>query len=487
MINALFKILVFYYDFILLWYTSYMEKNHQIRVSFHGGTGSVTGANFLLENLAESREETNRILVDCGLYQGDHDADAKNYTEFAYDPADIDILIVTHAHADHIGRIPRLVKEGFSGKIYSTEATRDLSAIMFQDSLQIIAREAEEQGREPLFEEIDVKGALELWKTVSFHDPLTIGKGFGVTFLQSGHILGSAIAKFTYGSKNIVFTGDLGNSPDPILCDNEFIEDADYMVMESVYGDRNHEEREERVNKLKEAILETIAKKGTLLIPSFALERTQLVLFILNELIESGEVPRIPVFLDSPLAIDVTQVFKKYPHLFNQRVQDMLRSDPDVFSFPGLTETYSINESKGIMWTKAAKSIIAAAGMSHAGRVIHHQKQHLDDPENMILFIGYQAVGTLGRIIQDGAEKVTIFGKEIPVRATIRTIPGYSAHKDSDRLLEFVERSQDTLKHVFVTMGETKSSLFFVQRIRDYLGVKATAPELHESVVLDMN
>jgi metallo-beta-lactamase family protein len=465
-----------------------MEHNkHQVRVTFHGGTGSVTGANFLLENVAETREGTNKILIDCGLYQGDRDADTMNYSPFAYDPADIDILIVTHAHADHIGRIPRLVKEGFSGKIYSTKATRELTELMFQDSLEIITYEAEKENKEPMYGQDDVKRALELWRTVSFHDPLDLGLGFHVSFFQAGHILGSAIAKFSYGSKNIVFTGDLGNSPDPILRDNEVVTDAHYMIMESVYGDRNHEEREERINKLKEAINETVAKKGVLLIPSFALERTQTVLYVLNELAESGEIPKIPVFLDSPLAIDITAVFKKYPELFNDQVQKRLKTDPDVFSFPGLVETYSMSDSKGILKVPGPKVIISSAGMSHAGRIIHHEKQYLDEAENMVLFIGYQAVGTLGRIIQDGAEKVTIFGKEVPIRATIRTISGYSAHKDSDHLLEFVGHSQDTLQHVFVTMGETKAALFLVQRIRDYLGIKATAPQLGDSIVLDMD
>ncbi len=471
-----------------LWYNRrHMNSQQQVRVTFHGGTGWVTGANFLLENIAATRQETTKILIDCGLYQGDRDADTMNYSPFAYDPKDIDILIVTHAHADHIGRIPRLVQEGFAGKIYSTEATKDLTELMFQDSLDIITYEAEKENKEPLYTKADVNKALLLWKTISFHNPLELGNGFIVRLYQAGHILGSAIAKFSYGQKNIVFTGDLGNSPDPILRDNEIIDDAHYMIMESVYGDRNHEEREDRINKLKEVINETVAKKGTLLIPSFALERTQTILFILNELVETGSIPQVPVFLDSPLAIDITRVFKKYPELFNDTVQQRLTTDPDAFSFPGLVETYSINESKGIMKVHGPKIIISSAGMSHAGRIIHHEKQHLDEPETTVLFVGYQAVGTLGRIIQDGAPKVTIFGHEVPVRAKIVTISGYSAHKDSDRLLEFVGHSQDTLQHVFVTMGETKSSLFLVQRIRDYLGLPATAPELGDSVVLDMS
>ena len=464
-----------------------MNNDKQIKVSFHGGTGWVTGANFLLENIPSDRSKSTKILIDCGMYQGSEDAQKMNYADFAYDPADIDILVVTHAHADHIGRVPKLVKDGFRGVIYSTEATKDITDIMFQDSLKIIAYEAKKQDIEPMYVQADVDQALKLWKTVSFHDPVQLPGGFTVTMYQAGHILGSAMAKFSYGSKNILFTGDIGNSPDPLLRDTEVINDADYMIIESVYGDRNHEDREERVEKLKDAITETIAKKGILMIPSFALERTQNILYILNNLIEDGVVPKIPVFLDSPLAIDITHAFKKHTHLFNDEVQERLRKDPDIFDFPGLTETYSIEESKAIMRTPNPKIIVSSAGMSHAGRIIHHEKQYLDDPENMLLFIGYQAVGTPGRILQDGAKKMKLLGKEVEIKAQVKTISGYSAHKDSDHLLEFVSHSAERLQHVYVAMGEPKASLFLVQRIRDYLGVKATAPDQDDSVTLDMS
>jgi len=396
-------------------------------------------------------------------------------------------LIITHSHADHIGRVPKLVRDGFRGKIYSTEASYDLAEVMLADSLKIVGYEAKKKEIDPLYEEQDVERALKLWRYIPYHNPLELPGGFTMTLHDAGHILGSAMAKFNYGNKNIVFTGDIGNSPDPLLKDTEIINDADYMIIESVYGYRNHENKEERVAKLKNAIMETIAKKGILMIPSFALERTQNLLFILNDLVESGELPQIPIFLDSPLGINITKVFRKHTHLMNDNVQKALKSDTDVFSFPGLKETKSIDDSKSIMWVKNPKIIISSAGMSHAGRIIHHEKQYLDDPENMLLFVGYQAVGTLGRIIQDGAKKVKLLGKEIDVKATVQTISGYSAHKDSEHLIEFIEHSAERLQHVFVCMGETKSSLFLVQRIRDYLGVKATAPDIDESVILDMS
>ncbi|MCA9352881.1 MBL fold metallo-hydrolase [Patescibacteria group bacterium] len=461
--------------------------DQQIQVTFYGGVGSVTGANFLLENVVHAQEESTKILVDCGMFQGDESAFEKNYEPFHYHPADIDILIITHAHADHIGRIPKLVRDGFRGVIYSTEATHDLAKVMLDDSLQIISYEAKKRNIDPLYTLDDVAETMSLWKHIPYHHTLELSGGFSVVLHEAGHILGSAIVKFRYGNKNIVFTGDLGNSPDPLLSDTEVIDDADYMIIESVYGDRNHEERDERITKLKNVVLETIAKQGILMIPSFALERTQNLLFVLNDLVESGELPNIPIFLDSPLAIDITNVFRKHQHLFNADAQQRLKKDSDIFSFPGFKETYSVNDSKAIMRAPNPKIIISSAGMSHAGRIIHHEKQYLDDPNNTLLFVGYQAVGTLGRIIQDGAKKVHILGKEVHVKARVETISGYSAHKDSEHLVEFVSHSAKRLQHVFVAMGETQSSLFLVQRIRDYLGVKATAPDVDASVMLDMS
>jgi metallo-beta-lactamase family protein len=466
-----------------------MNTDKKVKVSFYGGVGWVTGANFVIENIPSSSDEKiTRIMIDCGMYQGGEEATVKNRESFAYNPSDIDILIVTHAHADHIGRVPKLVRDGFSGVIYSSKATQDLAGVMFDDSLKILNYEAKRDEVEPMYNEADVNKTLKLWHSEPLGKTCMLPSGFSVSFHIAGHILGSVMAKISYGTKKILFTGDLGNSPDPLLQDTETIDDVDYMVIESVYGDRNHEDRELRIEKLKSAILETIQKKGVLMIPVFALERTQNLLYILNDLVESGEIPKVPIFLDSPLAINITDIFKKNLDLMNDEVKKRLETDPDIFDFPGLTETYSIDDSKAIMRQHNPKIIISSAGMSHAGRIIHHEKQYLDDPNNMLIFIGYQAVGTVGRIIQDGAHQVTLLGKKIDIRAKVETISGYSAHKDSEHLIEFISASAEkNLKHVFVAMGETKSSLFLVQRIRDYLGVKATAPHQDEVVILDMH
>ncbi len=461
----------------------------EVKVTFYGGVGWVTGANFIIENIPNSPDEkVTRIMVDCGIYQGGDDADDKNREDFTYDPSSVDVLVLTHAHADHLGRIPKLVRDGFSGKIYSTKATAELAKIMFADSLKIMTHKANHDGIEPIYDELDVKRSLSLFKEIPFHSNVVLGSGFSFSLHIAGHILGSAMVKIKYGNKKMLFTGDLGNSPDPLLKNTEIIDDVDYMLIESVYGDRNHEERRERISKLKSAILEIMATKGILMIPSFALERTQNILYILNDLIESGDIPRIPVYLDSPLSINITNIFKNNVELMNDDVRNRLKTDPDVFGFPGLVETFSIEDSKSIIHKPNPKVIISSAGMSHAGRIIHHEKQYLGDKKDMLLFVGYQSVGTLGRIIQDGAKHIKILGRDINIKAKVRTISGYSAHKDSDHLVEFVSHSaENNLKKVFVTMGETKSSLFLVQRIRDYLGVNAVAPEQNDEAILDMS
>ncbi|MEX0652089.1 MAG: MBL fold metallo-hydrolase [Candidatus Paceibacterota bacterium] len=461
------------------------NKEHSVEafkntITFYGGAGTVTGSNFLL-TLGEVR-----ILIDCGLTQGEQYCDSCNYDPFPYDASQIDFLFATHAHADHIGLIPKLVREGFRGTIYSTPATRDLSEVMFADSVRIITREAQNKGIDPLYTDADIQKAQSLWKTLEYHQETTLKEGVTVNLKDAGHILGSAMVVCMYKGKKVVFTGDLGNSPSPLLKDTEYITDADYMVIESVYGDRNHEGKKRRVQKLQEAIEDITARGGTLMIPSFSIQRTQVLLYLINNFIEDNVLAKVPVFLDSPLAITVTGVFRKYTHLLNDGIQKEIRGGDDIFNFPQFSNTKEVSESKAILKHPGPKIIIAGSGMSSGGRILHHEKQYLSSPKNMLLFIGYQAVGTLGRLIQDGAKEVLINNAAISIKAEIRTINGFSAHKDSDNLIEFVEHSQKTLKKVFVAMGEPKSSLFLVQRLRDYLEVDAVSPEKGEVVMLDI-
>lgn len=457
------------------------------RLTFCGGAGTVTGANFLLETLPA--QTGGKFLVDCGTLEQEHlsggECDSANTAPFPYDVRSINALIVTHAHQDHIGRIPRLVREGFRGAIHSTSATRDISAIMFADALSVMQTHAEQSGCEVLYGPEDVEKALSLWNGHEYHEPFELGD-LSVEFLDAGHILGSAMARFSRGGRTIVFTGDLGNTPEPLLRDTESVSGAEYVVMESVYGDRIHEGRAERTQALRAAVEDARAHKGTLLIPSFSVERTQVLLFELSNMIEDGSLQPIPVYLDSPLAIRVTDVFRKYPLLFNSAVREHIARGDDPFSFKGLSVIRQTNESHAIHRAPDPKVIIAGAGMSGGGRIRAHEKFYLGDRRTSVLFVGYQAPGTLGRRLQEGGGQVTIDGERIQVRARIASLTGYSGHADRDQLLGFIEDVGPSLKTAFITMGEPRASLHLAQRAHDFLGTHAIVPQKDESFEIEL-
>ena len=450
-------------------------------LGFYGGVGTVTGANFMLDTGKLA------VLVDCGLVQGDKFAQAVNAEPFAYEPVKVDALFVTHAHADHIGRIPKLVRDGFRGVIYSTLPTQELARIMFDDALHIMEFEAKRDKRQPIYNHDDIDLALSLWKTAKYNEPIQLADDVTARFTDAGHILGSAMVQFTRDGKKVVFTGDVGNVPQPLVGRPEVPQDYDYMVMESVYGDRVHEEVEERSAILKHHIEETIRKNGTLIIPAFSLERTQGILFEINNMIESGEVPSIKTYLDSPLAIRVTDVYRHSTEYLKTEVREQIENGDDIFSFEGLSFTETMKESKQIARFDGPKIIIAGSGMSHGGRIREHEKQFLGDTNTTLLLVGYQTVGSVGRLLQDGAKQVWIDGMDVKVRAQVAIIRGYSGHADRNQLIDLVyggsEKHQP--KQVFVTMGEERASLFLTQRLRDYLGVNAQVPEPNAEVEID--
>ncbi|MEK7555945.1 MAG: MBL fold metallo-hydrolase [Patescibacteria group bacterium] len=455
---------------------------HTSKLTFHGGAGSVTGANFLLED----KESGAKILVDCGFFQGRKVGEDINRDPFPYDPTSIDVLFVTHAHIDHIGRIPKLVRDGFRGVIYSTPATKEIAELMLTDSMGILGKEAKEDHLPPMYEREDVEKTMNLWQGVPYHTPINLKGGFQVTLKDAGHILGSAQVVFVRDGRTLVFTGDLGNSPAPLLRDTEPLGNVQYVVMESVYGDRNHESRADRKQMLEDVIEDTIKKGGALVVPAFSLERTQELLFEINDLVEHGRIPAVPVFVDSPLAIKVTRIYKNSNGNFNHNANDVIKSGDDIFNFPRLKFTMETEESKAIKEAPNPKVIIAGSGMSNGGRIIHHEKHYLPDPKSTILLIGYQSVGTMGRALQEGAKNVTIMGDSVPVLARIAKIRGYSAHKDSDALVDFVRTADDGIEQVFVVMGEPKAEMFLAQRLRDHLGVNATVPQKDESVEINL-
>jgi metallo-beta-lactamase family protein len=448
-------------------------------VSFFGAVDAVTGSNFLFT------AKGKRVMIDCGLFQGDRFADERNHEKFPFEPASIDILLVTHAHIDHIGRIPKLVREGFRGAIYSTPPTHDLTELMLMDTVRILAKEATLDGRPPIYEEGDVRETMKLWKTHEYYKPFELIEGLTCEFKDAGHILGSAMMFLTMNAKTIVFTGDLGNSPAPLLRDTDPVTGVTYLLMESVYGDRNHEDRDLRKAKLQQAVTESVAKGGVLLIPAFSIERTQDLLFELNDMVEHHHIPSVPIFLDSPLAIKATEIYKHYEQYFNKETQHIIKGGDDIFRFPRLAFTERKEESMAIWDVKGPKVIIAGSGMANGGRIVHHLKHYLGQKTTTVLLVGYQAAGTPGRRMAEGATSIRLNGDDVHIAARVTELHGYSAHKDSDHLVEFAETGIDTLKKVFVAIGEPKASMFLTQRLRDELGLDAMVPEPGTSIDLE--
>lgn len=451
----------------------------KLKITFAGGTGNVTGANFLIEG------EGITFLVDCGLEQGTKSADDDNWAPFPYDASAVDILFITHAHIDHIGRIPKLIYDGFKGTIYSTIPTKDITELMLEDTAHILSK-GDNELLKKIYTEDNIKQAMSMWKVIDYHQDLVIGP-YVFRYRDAGHVLGSGMLELIYNNKKIIFTGDLGNSPSPLLRDTEVLKNVDYMLMESVYGDRNHMARDKRRLRLEAIIEDNYKRKGALIVPTFSLERSQELLFEINELVENKRIPQMPIFFDSPLGIRLTKIYRQYGQYFNDFARKQVSEGDDIFNFPGLKSTLLTDESKEIVKEPNPKIVIAGSGMSNGGRILHHEANFLPDANNTLLLTGYQGGGTMGRMIQDGAKTIRINGQEIAVKAHIEFIDGYSGHKDSDNLIAFVESTADTLKAVYVAMGESKSSLFLTQRLRDYLGVMAYAPNQGDVVELDCN
>lgn len=448
-----------------------------MKIIFYGGAGSVTGSNYMIESGG------TRILVDCGMAQGTSFAEKENFEPFAYDVSSVQAIFITHAHIDHTGKLPKIVKTGFSGKIYSTPPTKDFAELLLIDSEHVLKEEALKNGLPQLYSAEDVEAAMSLWEGVSYHTPIQVGD-FTVTLYDAGHILGSATIKIEAEGKSIVFSGDLGNYPAPIIHNTEALPETDYCVIESTYGARVHEDTSKREGEL-ENVMEDIARKGgVLMIPAFAMERTQELLYHFHELISQGRVPKIPIYIDSPLAIKLTAIYKKYERYFNPETFKLVKSGEDILNFPGLHMTLTVEQSKEINDVPPPKIIMAGSGMSNGGRIRHHERRYLPDPKSIILFVGYQAMGTLGRAILEGAKVVRMFGEDVPVRCEIRMISAYSAHADQPRLLAWLKPREKELKRVFVVQGEEGSSEVLAGKIKSDLAVDSYVPKPKEEVVI---
>lgn len=463
-----------------------------MQLSFLGGAGGVTGSNYLLE------VRGLKILIDCGLFQGSQEVEAMNLRGFPYDPASIDYVILTHSHIDHAGRIPLLYKQGFRGTVLATPATCDLCCVMLQDSGHIQEMEAgwanrkrQRQGQEtivPLYTVTDAQAACKYFRPVPYRTKTELTDGVNLTFHDAGHILGSATVELEIsngrGLETLVFSGDLGVKDRPILEDPEVLEGCDFLVIESTYGDRLHDDHGDNLERLKEIIHQVAASGGNLIIPAFSVGRTQELLFYLNHFYGNKLVPQLPVFIDSPLAQEATKIFTRHPECFDRETRDLIRAGDAPFAFDGLNFTATVQESMALNQHRGSAIIISAAGMAQAGRVRHHLKHNLWRAESAVLFVGYQAEGTLGRIITQGARKVKLYGEEIVIRAQIHTLSGFSAHADQAGIIGWIEAMKKRPRHVYVTHGEPEASKVLVAKIYRELGLEAWVPCLGDTVTL---
>ncbi len=505
-----------------------------IEIQFLGAAGCVTGSQFLVT------VGDRRVLVDCGMFQGSPEEVERNRMPFAFEPATIDALILTHAHLDHCGRTPALVKAGFAGPIHATHATVDLAEIVLRDSAKLQtefaerwnrrqARRAEEAAadvqseavseetddpslperlrhappegrtttREPLYVDADVDATMRQMRGAEYGSEIEVADGVTAVLHDAGHILGSAIVELRVADgdrrRTIVFSGDLGRDGSPILRDPTPITHADAVVVESTYGNREHAPHDEAIDELVAAIAEVAEDEGVLLVPAFAIGRTQEVIWVLDDLVRSGRIPRIPLYLDSPMASKATTVYVDHPETYDAETADLLRSGDSPLDYPGQQFTDTVEESKSIRHAKRPMMVVASSGMLTGGRVMHHLKDFLPDPRCTLLFIGYQGEGTLGRHIQNGATSARIDGEAVPVRCRVRVISGFSAHADQYELEAWLAHfgragsggaDDGRPKRVFIVHGDPDAAEAFAGRIRTELGMEPHVPTHRETVTL---
>ena len=470
-----------------------------MKVTFLGATRTVTGSNFLVEGAGK------KFLVDCGMWQGKAEQEMENSQEFEFNPTEIDFMLLTHAHIDHSGRIPKLYNEGFRNKIYAHKATCDLCALMLPDSGHIQETEAEwknkkrkrkgEEPIDPIYTAEDALRCLEIFEPVQYDQIIEITPEIHVRFNDAGHMLGSSIIEvwIKEGDKETktVFTGDIGNNDIPLLSPPTMIEDTDFLVMESTYGSRLHMRNDEKAQIFLDVVSETLDNGGTVVIPSFAVGRTQEILYEINKLKDEHDdeefrrkyktLMKAPVYVDSPLAISATEVFRENTELFDEETKEEIMRGDNPLEFPGLKFTRTAEESKELNEDQTPSIIISASGMCEVGRIKHHLKHNLWNPKSTILFVGYQAPGTLGYSIVNGAKTVKIFGEEIAVNARIEYIEGYSGHADQELLMNCIYSYIKKPKHIFLVHGEPESQDVLADKIIAETGIGVTIPEFGET------
>ncbi len=459
-------------------------------LQFLGASRNVTGSCYLLENGA------GRVLVDCGLFQ-ERKFQERNWNAFPVEPSSVAAVLLTHAHLDHCGLLPKLVREGFRGRIFCTAATAEIARYVMLDSARLQEEDAEfkrarhqREGREdprpiqPLYTEEDVQKTLPLFTAIGYGQAVQAAQGLEAVFQEAGHILGSASVRVQAGGLSVLFSGDVGRWDRPIIRDPAPFQPADYLLLESTYGDSLHENTEGIEQELAEAVVSTRQAGGNLLVPSFALERTQEVLYYLNLLQKAGRIPHVPVFVDSPMAVEVTEVFLRHPDLFDEEMRRLMMTGSSPFSFPGLAMVRSVEQSKTLNHLRGTAVIIAGSGMCTGGRIKHHLSSNIDRPESTVLFVGYQAEGTLGRDILSGAKEVRIHGQTRRVRARVRRITGFSAHADRSELERWLAPQSRPPRRLFLTHGEPQAAESLAATLRARAGWPISIPSYEERVQL---
>jgi metallo-beta-lactamase family protein len=466
----------------------------QLKLRFLGAAQNVTGSRHLLE------ANGGKVLIDCGLYQ-ERDFKARNWEPFVVPPNTIDAVLLTHAHLDHCGLLPKLVRDGFKGKIYCTAATAEIAQIILLDSAKIQEEDAKykrkrhkKEGRkgpypyDPLYTAADAENCFPHFSRVNYEKSITVTPGVEATFCEAGHVLGSSIikvkAKANGEDRTILFSGDIGRPDRPILQNVAKLDHADYILIESTYGDRVHQGRHDTKKAIADVINAAKKAGGNIIVPSFALERSQDLLYYINELLLENAIPHITVYLDSPMAAGITKVFKHHPELYDKEMTEFMDNHESPFNFPGLKITQSTKESKAINGKKGVL-VIAGSGMCTGGRVKHHLVNNITNPKNTIMFVGYQAVGTLGRRIVNGEKEVRILGQEYPVRATIAEIGGFSAHADKTELLDWLKSLKKRPRKIFVVHGEENSAKQFADYVREQTDWDVEVPAYRDEFILD--
>lgn len=466
-----------------------------VKIRFFGAAQNVTGSSYILET------GTSRILVDCGYYQ-ERDLRERNWHDFPIPPDQIDAVLLTHAHLDHSGRLPKLTNEGFNGAIHCTSATADIAKIILLDSAHLQEEDTrfkqqrhEREGRQSphpyqaLYTAEDVKHMLPQFNVHAYNDPFDVCEGIKATFRDAGHILGSAsiFLEIQDGGKQqtILFSGDVGRWDTPILCDPCVMDAPDVLVVESTYGNRTHGERDDIPEALAKVVNQTRKAGGNIVVPCFAVERSQEMLFHLSELLRDNKIPHLITFMDSPMAIRVTEVFNRHEDLFDEETVARLANGDHPCDFPGLNLSRSTDQSKSINHIRGTCMIIAGSGMCTGGRIKHHLEHNISDEASTVLFVGYQAVGTLGRLIVDGAHAVRIHGNTYPVRANIERITGFSAHADRDELMRWIGELKAAPSRIIVTHGEEKAANAFAQLLREKTDAKVSVPGYQDVMVLN--